>query len=55
MDSGRLIALRLSKDGFGTVEQIEQMPSDMVMDALEYANFLNEYEQTAIELNRDTK
>lgn len=55
MDEGRVVALRLSKEGFGTVEQIEAMAADVVLDALEYAGFLGDYQETMIELNRETK
>lgn len=55
MPSEMLIALRLAKDGLGTPQQILEMPSDIVLSALEYLTFLNDYEETMIELNKDQK
>jgi hypothetical protein len=55
MESEMLIALRLSKDGFGTPQQILEMRSDIVLSALEYTAFLGDYEDTMIELNKDQK
>ena len=54
MDSSVLIALRLSKDGFGTPEQILAMPSDLVLSALEYSGFLADYEEAVIDLNKES-
>lgn len=48
-------ALRLSKNGYGTVPEILKWPSDMVIDALEYENFLIDLESAFIELNKDGK
>lgn len=53
MDPWRLFACRLSKEGYGTVEQIEEMRADRVIDLLEYSNFLGDYEATSHELNKD--
>lgn len=55
MPSEMLIALRLAKDGFGTPQQILEMPSDIVLSALEYLGFISDYEDTMIELNKDRK
>lgn len=52
MDSGLLMALRLSKEGFGTLEEILAMPADLVLAAWEYVGFLGDYEETAMEINR---
>ncbi len=51
------MTLRLAHEGFGggDPERIENMPSDIVIDAWEYYSFLNDYGETAIELNRATK
>ena len=46
------MALRLSKEGFGTVEQILAMPADLVLSAWEYTSFLSDYEETAMEINK---
>lgn len=53
MHDTRVVSLRLSKEGFGTVKEIEEMPSDMVLDALEYAGFLTEWQQTFVEINKE--
>lgn len=53
MDDTRVVSLRLSKEGFGTVKEIEEMPSDMVLDALEYAGFLTDWQQTFVEINKE--
>ena len=55
MDSADLAALKLSKEGFGTPDQILNMDADLVLSALEYSNFLGDYETTAAELNKKTK
>jgi hypothetical protein len=55
MDSDVVVALRLAKEGFGSVEQILAMRADLVLDALEYAGFLADYQETMHQLNRDTK
>lgn len=47
-----MVALRLAKEGFGTIEQILAMPSDHVIDCLEYVTFLGDYETTFMELNK---
>lgn len=47
-----LIALRLWREGLGTPEEILAMPSNHVLDAWEYVRFLEEYEETATELNK---
>jgi hypothetical protein len=53
MESDLFIALRLAKEGFGSPESILAMPVDVVLAALEYSTFLAEYEETAMELNRN--
>lgn len=50
-----LIACRLSKEGFGTPQQILEMDTDIVMAALEYSTFRQEFESTYEILNRPTK
>lgn len=54
MKPARLIATRLSKEGFGTPLQILQMPVGIVIDALHYSNFLGDYERTFANLNKDS-
>lgn len=48
-----MLALRLSKEGFGSVTEImEQWPADRFLDAVEYSRFLDEYQETHVEMNR---
>jgi hypothetical protein len=49
-----LVALRLAKEGFGTPEQILAMPADVVVDAVEYALFLSDYQDAVIAHERET-
>ena len=51
-DEATLIALRLSKAGYGRPDEILNMQSSLVMDAIEYEGFLHDYEEESIELNR---
>ena len=51
MDEAQLVALRLSKEGFGSPVDILAMPTDIVLAALEYSTFISDYEQTAHVLN----
>lgn len=53
-DEGLVLALRLSKEGFGTLREVMDWPADRFLDAVEYSNFLADYQETAIELNRPT-
>ena len=46
-----VFALRLARVGYGTPEEIMRMPSDIVMKALHYEKFLEDYEQSFVELN----
>lgn len=48
-----MVALRLTKEGFGTMEQILAMPADLVLDALEYVNFLADYQEAQNQINRE--
>lgn len=52
MDTAMLVALRLSKEGFGTPEEILAMPTDIVLAALEYSGFASDYEETMMEINK---
>jgi len=47
------IALRLSKEGYGTPLEILRMPTDLILDTLHYTIALAEYEETLIQLNKD--
>lgn len=53
MDEATVIALRLAKEGYGTVEQILGMRADLVLDALEYSGFLSDYQETYFNINRE--
>lgn len=55
METARWAALKVAHAGFGTPEQVEQMPTDIVLDALEYITFLADYEATAAEINKPSK
>jgi hypothetical protein len=48
-----LIALRLSRAGYGTPVEILQWPVTKAMDTLEYENFVQDYEQAVSEMNRE--
>lgn len=52
MDPALLTAVRLSKAGYGTPDQILHMPVDVVLAAMEYTAFLDDYETTFRELNK---
>ena len=47
-----LITLRLVKEGFGSFAEIEEMPSDIALDAFHYLGFLADYQETYSELNK---
>lgn len=49
-----LIAARLSKAGYGTVEQILQLDALQVMTLIHYETFVNEYEEEFVQLNKET-
>ena len=46
-----MVALRLSRAGYGTPEAILDMPSNIVITALRYEKFLEEYNDKFVELN----
>jgi hypothetical protein len=52
MNPARLIAVRLAKEGFGSPVAILRTPVSMVLDMLNYSNFLADYSETAGELNK---
>ena len=49
-----LVALRLSKDGFGRPEEVLAMPVNLALAALDYSDFLASYSATHYELNKET-
>lgn len=52
MQRARLLAVRLSREGFGTPEQILRMPAPLALDCLEFCNFTADYEQAFQTLNK---
>ena len=50
-----MIALRLSKAGYGTPSQILSERADLVMSMIEYEGFLADYEKEMFQLNRGDK
>ena len=54
MDTALLTAVRLAKEGCGggRPDTILQMPTDIVLAALDYSVFCAEYERAVVELNR---
>lgn len=53
MPEEMLIALRLSKEGFGRPDEILNMRTDVVIAAMEYSEFLATYQRTHYELNKN--
>lgn len=53
MPTALLIAVRLSKEGFGPPDQIKKSPSRTVLAMLTYSNFLADMQETSAELNRE--
>ena len=51
-DDVLLIYFRLVKLGFGTLEQVKQLDSREVLQALFYEKFLSDYEEAYLELNK---
>ena len=54
MDNATLISLRLAREGFwgGSPEKVLRAPTEQVLNAWEFVNFQNEYEETLVELNK---
>lgn len=52
MDMALYLAIRLSKEGFGPVQQILATPAPIVLAMLNYSNFLSDVQETAAELNK---
>jgi len=55
MEEEAVLALRLVKEGIGTLREVEELPADKFLDALEYLNFLSDYQETHTEINRAEK
>lgn len=52
-DDSLLILFRLSKAGYGSVNEIEEWDTRTVLQALYYEQFCDEYETAYLEINRD--
>ena len=51
------MALRLAKEGFmgGNPDAILEAPTATVIAMMEYISYLGEYQETYLQLNKDTK
>jgi len=47
-----LIYFKLSKAGYGTVNEIEQWDARRVLQAIHYEKFLSDYEDAYMDLNK---
>ena len=47
-----LTVIKLSKSGYGSIREILEMPTEVVLSVIEYENFLPRYESTVVEMNR---
>lgn len=56
MDLGLRVALRLTKEGYApTPLHVLEMPTDVVISALEHSEFAGDWSDAFVELNKDTK
>lgn len=55
MSEDRLVANRLSRELHKSPSEILAWPTDDVLDALEYGNFMIDYEASYMDLNKDRK
>lgn len=53
MDTALLMAVRLSKEGYGSPQQILDSPVRHVLAMLNYSNVLADAQETAGEINRE--
>lgn len=53
MDTALLMAVRLSKEGYGSPQQILESPVRHVIAMLTYSNALSDAQETASEINRE--
>jgi hypothetical protein len=53
MDTALLLAVRLSKEGYGSPQQILESPVRHVLAMLHYSNVLADAQETASEMNRE--
>ena len=47
-----MVALKLSKEGYGTPVEILDMKADVVLAAVHYTKFLSDYESAFIGINK---
>jgi len=52
VDSDLLVYFKLSKAGYGSVNEIEQWDARRVLQALNYEKFVYDYESAFIEINK---
>lgn len=45
--------MRLSREGYGDIDKIENLPVDKFMNLIHYENYLAKYKNTMNELNRN--
>lgn len=50
--TAKIVALRLSKAGYGRPDEILAMPCDLVVSALNFELFLKQYEAEIYEINK---
>ena len=55
MDGTRLIALRVVREGYATLDAVMAMPTDLVMDAFEHCTFTADYESAYSHINQPDK
>jgi len=48
-----LIYFRLSKAGYGSINEIKKMEARVILQALHYEGFCADYDNALIELNKD--
>ena len=50
-----MLAIKLSKAGYGTAEQILAMEAEIVIYMIEYESFTSDYQRAFTEINRESK
>jgi hypothetical protein len=51
-DEELLVAIKLSKAGYGRPQEILDMPLNVVLGIVQYERFIPEYEEAFIEMNK---
>lgn len=54
MDGAMMTALSLAEKWHCSPQTVLDTPADLVLAALEYQQFMNEYQETTTELNKET-